>query len=68
MLVLHEAGAIRECDVHGWIQDRADPHARNVFMKTEAGRTVKRCRRSEADISAKSRPRQAVGCFPGSWP
>src|ERR1700744_3285938 len=26
--VLHEAGAIRECDTHGWMQDRADPHAR----------------------------------------
>ncbi|MCP1783891.1 hypothetical protein ACVIU4_000923 [Bradyrhizobium barranii subsp. barranii] len=23
-----EAGAIRECDVHGWMQDRSDPHAR----------------------------------------
>ena len=28
IMVLHEAGAIRECEVHGWIQDRADPHAR----------------------------------------
>ena len=26
--VLQEAGAIRECDIHGWMQDRADPHAR----------------------------------------
>ena len=26
--VLLEAGAIRECEVHGWMQDRADPHAR----------------------------------------
>jgi hypothetical protein len=26
--VLQEAGAIRECEEHGWIQDRADPHAR----------------------------------------
>ena len=26
--VLHEAGAIRECEEHGWTQDRADPHAR----------------------------------------
>ena len=26
--VLQEAGAIRECDDHGWMQDRADPHAR----------------------------------------
>jgi hypothetical protein len=27
--VLQEAGAIRECDEHGWMQDRADPHARD---------------------------------------
>ena len=26
--VLLEAGAIRECEGHGWMQDRADPHAR----------------------------------------
>lgn len=26
--VLHEVGAIRECEEHGWMQDRADPHAR----------------------------------------
>jgi hypothetical protein len=26
--VLHEAGAIHECEEHGWMQDRADPHAR----------------------------------------
>jgi hypothetical protein len=26
--VLSEAGAIRECEEHGWMQDRADPHAR----------------------------------------
>ncbi|WFU24990.1 hypothetical protein QA649_01700 [Bradyrhizobium sp. CB1717] len=26
--VLKEAGAIKECEEHGWAQDRADPHAR----------------------------------------
>ena len=26
--VLQEAGAIRECEEHGWMQDRADPHTR----------------------------------------
>jgi hypothetical protein len=25
---LQEAGVIRECDEHGWMQDRSDPHAR----------------------------------------
>jgi hypothetical protein len=27
--VLNEAGAVRECEDHGWMQDRADPHARD---------------------------------------
>lgn len=27
--VLQEAGAISECEEHGWMQDRADPHARH---------------------------------------
>lgn len=26
--VLQEAGAIHECEEHGWARDRADPHAR----------------------------------------
>jgi hypothetical protein len=26
--VLTDAGAIRECEEHGWIHDRSDPHAR----------------------------------------
>jgi hypothetical protein len=26
--VLQEAGAIRECEEHDWMQDRADSHAR----------------------------------------
>ncbi|MBR0793061.1 hypothetical protein JQ631_28645 [Bradyrhizobium manausense] len=32
--VLHEAGAIRECEEHGWAQDRADPHARERAFET----------------------------------
>jgi hypothetical protein len=27
--VLKDAGAIIECEEHGWMQDRADPHARD---------------------------------------
>jgi len=27
--VLQEAGAIRECEEHGWMKDRADPDARD---------------------------------------
>jgi len=30
--VLQDAGAIRECEEHGWMQDRADPHAREPAM------------------------------------
>jgi hypothetical protein len=26
--VLLEVGAIRECEEHGWMRDRSDPHAR----------------------------------------
>ena len=28
MSVLIDAGAVRECGEHGWMQDRGDPHAR----------------------------------------
>jgi uncharacterized protein YhaN len=31
--VLKEAGAIRECEEHGWMQDRADPHARERALE-----------------------------------
>jgi hypothetical protein len=31
--VLQQAGAIRECDYHGWMQDRADPHARELAFE-----------------------------------
>jgi hypothetical protein len=27
--VLQEAGAIHECEYHGWAKDRADPHSRD---------------------------------------
>ncbi|WFU54859.1 hypothetical protein QA639_35715 [Bradyrhizobium pachyrhizi] len=35
--VLHEAGAIRECEEHGWMQDRADPHARERAFEIAHG-------------------------------
>jgi len=34
--VLHETGAIRECEEHGWMQDRADPHARERALAPDA--------------------------------
>lgn len=35
--VLQEAGAIRECEEHGWMQDRADPHARERALDMARG-------------------------------
>ena len=32
--VLQEAGAIHECEEHGWAKDRADPHARQRAFET----------------------------------
>jgi hypothetical protein len=31
--VLHESGAIHECDQHGWAKDRTDPHARAEALR-----------------------------------
>ncbi|MDA9497983.1 hypothetical protein [Bradyrhizobium sp. CCBAU 11357] len=35
--VLQEAGAIHECEEHGWMQDRADPHARERAFDNARG-------------------------------
>jgi hypothetical protein len=32
--ILLAAGAIRECDEHGYMKDRADPHARDEAVET----------------------------------
>ena len=34
--VLLEAGALRECELHGWMIDRADPHARELGLALAA--------------------------------
>ncbi|MCK1733949.1 hypothetical protein IVA79_08270 [Bradyrhizobium sp. 138] len=31
--VLQEAGAIHECEEHGWAKDRSDPHARERALE-----------------------------------
>ncbi|WP_312010934.1 MULTISPECIES: hypothetical protein [unclassified Bradyrhizobium] len=31
--VLQEVGAIRECEEHGWMQDGANPHARERALE-----------------------------------
>ncbi len=30
IFVLLEVGAIKECEEHGWMRDRTDPHAREL--------------------------------------
>jgi hypothetical protein len=35
--VLQEAGAIHECEDHGWAKDRADPHAREHAIDIARG-------------------------------
>jgi len=54
--VLLEAGAIRECEEHGWMRDRADPHAR--------GRAFELARRDPPpDVS----PEEASPLFAMCW-
>jgi hypothetical protein len=43
--VLQEAGAIRECQEHGWMQDSADPHARDRAFN------IARRRSAEGDLA-----------------
>jgi len=31
--VLQDAGAVRECEEHGWMKDRADPQARDRALE-----------------------------------
>jgi hypothetical protein len=45
---LQEAGAIRECEEHSWMQDRADPHARE--------RAFAAARRNPPDASLQTEP------------
>jgi hypothetical protein len=48
--VLLEAGAIRECEEHGWMKDRADPHARE--------RAVAAARQDPPSARPQSKPRR----------
>jgi hypothetical protein len=69
--VLQDAGAIRECEDHGWMRDRADPHARErAFAIRRPGSRLKpppsRSRRSSTEsatpvLSVNNRQRQLNG-------
>jgi hypothetical protein len=48
--VLQEAGAIRECEEHGWMQDRADPHARKRAFDIARRQPPKECPRRRRSL------------------
>lgn len=50
--VLQDTGAIRECEEHGWMKDRADPHARERAIHV-----------ARLDPPAKASPAQAVAAI-----
>jgi hypothetical protein len=45
--VLQEVGAVRECEDHGWMRDRADPHAREHAAMTRRPVCLRMRRRSK---------------------
>lgn len=51
--VLKEAAAIRECEEHGWMQDRADPHAH------ERALDIARCDPRRASLRIRLLPKSA---------
>src|SRR5260370_19002144 len=71
--VLQEAGAIRECETHGWMQDRADPHARerafDIARQESAGGALldhgDRGDRGRIKLSWRHLPRMSAGLLKG---
>jgi hypothetical protein len=68
--VLQEAGAIHECEEHGWAKDRADPHARerafDVARRDSAGRGFsERCRCRSARCLRVDRGHMPLNARPG---
>jgi hypothetical protein len=47
--VLQEAGAICECETHGWMQERADPHARETCFRHRPPRSAERALYGQGD-------------------
>ena len=54
--VLQEAGAIRECEEHGWMQDRADSHARERAFDIARRNVMRRSRRLLASLGLSRLP------------
>jgi hypothetical protein len=69
--VLQEAGAMRQCEEHGWMQDRADPHARERALDI-AGSDPPAGISRQAATSAIAEVLDGIGdtcpeCPPGDW-
>jgi hypothetical protein len=69
--VLLETGAIRECEEHGWMQDRADPHTRERALTIAredppAGVSPEECTRAwvDGEMLKASRSWRRVGLPP----
>jgi hypothetical protein len=64
--VLNDAGAIRECEEHGWMQDRADPHAASgpslspVSTRRPASLQMKPWRKSATFSTRSATPARSV--------
>ena len=54
--VIQGAGAIHECEKHGWMQDRADRHARERAFETA-------CRDPPARVSTDEAVAEVRGCW-----
>ena len=54
--VLLETGAVRECQEHGWMQDRADPHARERAFDMVGRASLRRRLRSRKFWTASATP------------
>jgi hypothetical protein len=58
--LLLEAGAIHECDAHGWAKVRTDPHAREQAVRTAREEPLAGLSRDEA-VTVVKEMLEAVG-------
>jgi hypothetical protein len=61
--VLLEARAVMECEYHGWMLDRADPHAREraFYLASQDRRPESRRRRRPSQLSVADAGRTRTG-------
>jgi len=70
--VLQEAGAIRECETHDWMQERADPHTRERAFDIPPGPAGwalcgqgDRRNRGRIELDRRHVPRMSAGLLKG---